>query len=84
MNNVDNPQTCDGLHRLSEDEIKTAALLAWEGYLTSVKCLRIENISIRDVPLEQMKKLLSIVTGRVNIFNMTHTDKMGSIPAGIM
>ena len=63
---------------------KTAALLAWEGHLTSVENMRIMNISIRDIPLEQMKKLLSIVTGRVNIFNMTHTDKMGSIPAGIM
>ena len=62
---------------------KTAALLAWEGHLTLVENMRIMNISIRDIPWDHMEKLASIVTGRVWIDNMTHTDQLSSILADV-
>ena len=71
------------LHRPSEDEIKRAALLAWEGHLTSVENMRIMNMSIRDIPLDHIEKLASVVTGVVNIQTMNHTDHLGSILASI-
>ena len=70
-------------HWPCEAEIKRAALLAWEGYLTSVENLGIQNLSITDIPRDQMEKLASIVTGAVNINNMTHTDQLGSILASV-
>ena len=63
--------------------LKTAALLAWEGYLTSLENIRIEDISIRDIPWDHMEKLASTVTERVYIYNMTHTDQLGSILASV-
>ena len=66
-----------------EIEIKRAALLAWEGHLTSVEYMEIRNKSITDIPQDQMKMLASIVTGIVSINNMTHTDQLGSILASI-
>ena len=71
------------LHRPSEDEIKRAALLAWEGHLTSVEYMRIKDKSITDIPLEQMEKLASVVTRTVNINTIDHTDQLGSILASI-
>ena len=70
-------------HEPSEAEIKTAARLAWEGHLTSVEYLRIVDKRITDIliPRDQMEKLASIVTRRVWIDNMTHTDQLGSILA---
>ena len=70
-------------YRPSEAEIVRAARLAWEGFLTSVEFLRMENISIRDIPREQMKKLASIVTDTVRINDLTHTDQLGSILASV-
>ena len=70
-------------HWSSEAEIKTAALLAWEGHLTSVEHLRIVDKSIRDIPRDQMEKLTSIVTGEVYIYNMSHNDQLGSILASV-
>ena len=66
-------------YRPSEAELVRAALLAWEGFLTSVEFLRMENISIRDISREKMKKLASIVTDTVRINDLTHTDQLGSI-----
>ena len=68
-------------HNPSEAEIKRAALLAWEGHLTSVEYMMIEDISIRDIPRDHMEKLASIVTQGVLVINMTHTDQLGSILA---
>ena len=41
--------------------------------------LRIVDISITDIPRNQMEKLASIVTRRVWIDKMTHTDQLRSI-----
>ena len=70
-------------HKPTKAEIKTAALLAWEGHLTSVEYMMIEKISIRDIAWDHMEKLASIVTWRVGIDNMTHTDQLGSILASV-
>ena len=70
-------------HVPSEAEMKRAALLAWEGHLTSVKYMRIENISITDIPRDHMEKLASIVTGIVRIYNMTHADQLDGILASV-
>ena len=70
-------------HKPSEAEIKRAALLAWEGYLTSVEYLEIRNKSISDIPLEHIEKLASIVTRGVDISNMTHNKQLGSILASV-
>ena len=68
-------------HWPSEFEIKRAARLAWEGPLTSVEYLRIVDKRITDIliPRDQMEKLASIVTRRVWIDKMTHTDQLRSI-----
>jgi len=70
-------------HELSEAEIKKAALLAWEGHLTSVENMTIMNKSITDIPRDHMEKLASIVTETVWIDNMTHGDQLGSILASV-
>ena len=70
-------------HKPSEAEIKRAALLAWEGHLTSVEEMTIENISITDIPRDHMEKLASIVTEIVRIDNMTHADQLGGILASV-
>ena len=69
--------------RPGEAELKRAALLAWEGSLTSVKYMDIKRMSITDIPRDHMEKLASIVTWRVHIDNMTHTDQLGSILASV-
>ena len=58
----------------SLSEVKTAALLAWEGHLTSLKNMHIVNMDITDIPLAQMEKLTAIVTVGVEIINLTPTD----------
>ena len=70
-------------HEPSEDEIKRAARLAWEGALTSVEYMRIQNLSITDIRRDQMEKLASIVTVGVIIHKMTHTDQLRSILASV-
>ena len=70
-----------GLNEPSEAEMKRAALLAWEGHVTSVKMMKIWEISITDIPQDYMKKLASIVTTGVIVYNMTHADQMGGILA---
>ena len=70
-------------HRPRWDEVKRAALLAWEGYLTSVQFMSIENMSITGIPRDQLEKLASIVNRGVWINNMTHPDQLGSILGGV-
>ena len=70
-------------HVPSEAEIKRAALLAWEGHLTSVENMRIVNINITESPRDHMEKLASIVTQTIYINNMTHTDQLGRILASV-
>ena len=72
-----------GLHLPSKTEVERAALLAQEQYLTSVKCMRIENMDISDIPSDQMDKLASIVTERVWIYNMTPASRVSSILASV-
>ena len=64
-------------------EVKTAALLAQEGYLTSIDWLRIENINISDIPNNHIVKLASIVTEGVIIYNMIHAKQLASILVSI-
>ena len=70
-------------HCLSVAEIKRAAQLAWEGFLTSMECMWIYDKSITDIPRDHLEKLASIVTEGVWIDNMTHTDQLGSILASV-
>ena len=60
-------------------EVKKAALLAWEGYLPSVEFMNIGNMNITEIPRDQMDSLTSIVTKRVWINDITHTNQLGSI-----
>ena len=64
-------------------EMKTAALLAWEGYLTSVEKMSIVNIDITDIPQDQMEKLISFVKEKVSINKMTPSSQLGSILASV-
>ena len=63
--------------------VKTVAMLAWEGYLTCMEHMAITDLNISDIPRDQMEKLSSIVTGIVEIDNMTHADQLGSILASV-
>ena len=49
-------------HVPSEAEIKTAALLAWEGRLTSVEWIYIDNINITDIPHQLSHGELALIT----------------------
>ena len=69
----------DQCHTPSEAEVKRAALLAWEGHLTSVKYMIIMNVSITDIPRDHMERLASVVTDTVNIHRINHADQLGSI-----
>ena len=51
--------------------VRLAAQLAWEGHLPSVKVMRLENISLIDIPKNRLGKLFSIVTDWVVIDNIT-------------
>ena len=70
-------------HWPSEDELKTAAQLAQEGYLSSVKNLRIEDRNISEISSDNMSKLVSIITGFVWIENMTPLSQLGIILASV-
>jgi len=70
-------------HSPSKAEIETATWMACGGYLTSVEHMKISDMSITDIPRDQMEKLASIVTGIVYIGNMKHTDQLVSILASV-
>ena len=67
----------------SVPEVRLAALLAWERHLTSVKKMYIDNRDISGIPRDQMARLASIVTYRVDIDNMTHNNQLSSILASV-
>ena len=62
-------------------DVKIAAWLASESYLTSVKFMYIRDMEITDIPCNHMKKLTLIVKERVWIINMTPTSQLSSILA---
>ena len=68
-------------------DLKISAMLAWEGYLTSLRCMQIVqgNVVVAAFPWVQMKKLASIVTYAVQIDNLygQHLGHLGSILAGV-
>ena len=70
-------------HKPSVPELKTAAQLAHEGYLSSVKYLDIRNRNISEIPSDQLGKLSSIVTYLVYINNMTPSTQLGAILASV-
>ena len=63
--------------------VKTVAILAWKGYLTCMERMAICDVNISDIPRDQIEKLASIVTGTLDINNMTHADQLGSILASV-
>ena len=58
-------------HFPSEAELKRAAELAQEGYLSSVKFMKIINKRVSKIPSDNIGKLVSLVTDTVFIANMT-------------
>ena len=66
-------------HKPSEAELKTAAQLAQEGYLSSVKYLRISHNNISEIPIDQLAKLASIATYQVIINKMSHSTQLGTV-----
>ena len=74
------------LHRPSVAEVRRAALLAWEDYLTSLEYMEIEDMEdmgLSDIDSDHMKKLTSIVTDRVWIVNVTPASQVGGILASV-
>ena len=75
-------------HESSEAELETAAQLAMEGYLSSVKEMNIVNIienivNISEISSDNIGKLTSIVTDEVYINNMTPVSQLGAILASV-
>merc|ERR1712110_184589 len=66
-------------HMPSEAELKTAAQLAQEGYLSTVEFLRIVDKDISEIPSDNIGKLSSIVIHEVNIDNITHSTQLDAI-----
>ena len=66
----------------SEDELKTAAQLAQEGYLSSLKYMRIKNRNISEISRDNMAKLSSIVKV-MQIDNITPVSHLGVILASV-
>jgi len=69
-------------HRPTLSEVKQAALLAWEGYLTSLEFMNIRNMDITEILRDQMNNLTSIVTKRVMLENITNIE-LSSILASV-
>ena len=55
-------------HFPSEAELKTAAQLAQEGYMSTVEHMRIMSKNISEISSDNIGKLASIVTYRVDIY----------------
>ena len=62
-------------------ELKTAAQLAQEGYLSSVEHMRIEDMDISEISRDNLAKLSSIVTSMLTIDNITPVSQLGPILA---
>ena len=67
----------------SEAELKTAAQLAQEGYLSSVKHMYIMDMNISEIPSDKIAKLASIVTDSVIIANITNPTQLGPILSSV-
>ena len=74
----------DEWHEPSEAELKTAAQLAHEGYMSSVKNINIVNVDISDTTSDNMGNLASIVKDGVWIDNMTPLSHLGAILASVL
>ena len=70
-------------HNPSVSEVKKAALLVTEGYLKSVEIMNIGKMNIDEVTRDTMDDLSSIVTERVWLDNISHTDELSSILANV-
>ena len=64
-------------------ELKTAAQLAQEGYLSTVKNMRIYHRDISEISSDDMGKLVSIVTDQVDIARITPVSQLGVILASV-
>merc|ERR1711976_73394 len=73
----------DERHVPSEDELKTAAELAQEGYLSTLKYIQIVNVDISEIPSDNIRKLASIVTDGLFIANITQSTQLGAILASV-
>ena len=73
----------DDSHIPSEAELKTAAQLSQEGYLSSVKYMDIYMDNISEITNDNMAQLASIVTDRVVIDNITPLSQLGAILASV-
>ena len=67
----------------SEAELKTAAQLVQEGYLSSVKNMRIVNKDISEISSDNIGKLVSIVTDIVEIDDITPVSHQDPILASV-
>ena len=70
-------------HFPSEAELKTATQLAQEGYLSSVKYMKIVGRNISEISSDNMAKLASIVTDEVSIYYITNSTQLGAILANV-
>ena len=70
-------------YKPSEAEVKTAAQLAQEGYLSSVKYMTIVGRDISEISSDSMKKLASIVSDEVFIYNINNSTQLGAILASV-
>ena len=76
----------DVSHEPYEAELKRAAQLAQEGYLSSVTYMRISNKNLSEIPSDQLAKLASIVTYYVDIDNydnITPESQLSTILANV-
>ena len=73
----------DERHVPSEAELKRAAELAQEGYLSTVKIMKIVNVDISEIPSDNIRKLASIVTDGLVIVNITPSTQVGAILASV-
>ena len=70
-------------HYPSRDELKAAAQLAQDDYLSSVKNMWIEDKDLSEIPNDNIGKLSSIVTDSVTIYNITPLSQLGTILASV-
>lgn len=70
-------------HNPCVSEVKKAALLVSEGYLKAIEIMNIRSMNIEEIPRDTMDELSSIVTEKVWIENISHTDQLSSILANV-
>ena len=70
-------------HWPSEAELKTAAQLAQEGYLSTVKFMKVQKKNISEISSDNIGKLVSIVSDEVYIVNGTPVSLLDTIMASV-